>query len=116
MPESLRDAQTWLARVILDGLHEDPATCAQAGQRLRGLGRDELVVRLGAYVGGYPLRIRDSLEEAYPAVSNLLGAEAFTDLARRYARAAPAGHYDLGAAGEALASFLRHDSAGTELP
>jgi hypothetical protein len=65
--------------------------------------------RLHAYIGGYPARIRESLEETFPAVERVVGPEEFTSLTERYVRRGPLSSYNLNDAGAGLPEFLRSD-------
>jgi len=72
--------------------------------------------RLAAYVNGYPARIFEALDEAFPAVRHLAGDTAFGEIVRRYAARVPAGIYSLSDAGAELPGFLASDPIGARLP
>ncbi len=72
--------------------------------------------RLEAYTHGYPARIFEALDEAYPTVRHLVGDSAFAELARRYAPRAPAGIYSLSDIGAALPDVLRSDPVAQRFP
>ncbi len=75
-----------------------------------------LAERLGVYVGGYPVRVHDALEEQFPAVAHTLGADAFAALTRRYAAAVALTSYNLNDAGAQLPGFLSHDELAQQFP
>jgi len=72
--------------------------------------------RLRVYVGGYPVRIHDSLGESYPALAHWVGEPAFHALAHRYAASVPLTSYNLNDAGAQMPAFLRHDVLTGDLP
>ncbi len=72
--------------------------------------------RLSAYVNGYPARICEALDEAFPAVRHLAGETAFGEIVRRYAARVPEGIYSLSDAGAELPGFLASDPIGERLP
>lgn len=81
-----------------------------------GVGADDLAERLHIYRGGYPSRLRDALAESYPAIAYLLGDDAFTELAGRYAGTVPMTSYNLNHAGAQLPAFLRGDELSGARP
>jgi hypothetical protein len=72
--------------------------------------------RLGAHVGGYPARLREALDEAFPAVARALGQTAFAELVGRYLPEVPGGIYNLSDTGAGLPAFLKDDSLARERP
>jgi hypothetical protein len=110
-PRSLREAQRWLAGVILAG----DAEAAGPGP-LASPPRGTIADRLHAHVDGYPARVREALAETFPAVAHLAGDAAFDALTRRYLPHVPAGGYGLGDVGGVLPDVLRDDPLGAELP
>ncbi len=115
-PTTLLDAQRWLADIVLGGRAAVDAHLGDADSRLKGPSRDDARARLGAYVAGYPARIREALTEAYPAIENLVGDVAFMALAERYAPHSPTGQYSLTSAAGALQAFLDDDELTDSLP
>jgi len=112
---SLEDHQRWLASLIL----EPERLTDDVREAVSPVALDDVEVarvRLGAYAGGYPARIVEALEEAFPAISMILGAEAFRDLARRYRPQVPAGVYSLSDVGVNLPAFLHNDELAERLP
>ncbi len=112
-PEHLRQAQRWLAGVILN---PETLDAHAAVARIRQPDAESAATRLGAYTGGYPARIEESLADAYPAVRHLLGTGRFRELARRYLPLVPKGCYNLNAIGGTLADLLDADPLSAELP
>ncbi len=112
-PPALREVQRWLASAIMDpeGLALD-----DAAERIRRPAAGTVLDRLGAYAGGYPARIEESLADAYPAVKHLMGARRFRELSRRYLPRVPCGCYNLNAVGGLLAELLETDPLGCDLP
>ena len=72
--------------------------------------------RLRVYADGYPVRVHDSLTEAYPAVAHLVGEPAFAALAQHYAASVPLTSYNLSDAGVQMPAFLRRDPLTRALP
>ena len=105
---ALLETQRWLARIILDPgrLDADPAA---ASAPLTVDDPATAADRLHAYVDGYPARIREALEEAFPALRHVVGPKTFDVLATRYVPHVPDGEFDLGRTGRCLADFLRSD-------
>jgi len=114
MPASrLHEIQRRLAGLILAPASVDHEAAADFVRRPpRGTKAD----RLGAYANGYPARLREALEEAYPALRHLLGADTFGEVTRRYRRVVPAGGWDLAGVGRDLPAFLEDDEAARDLP
>ena len=110
---SLQEHQRRLAALILE-----PDRAARDADALGVVAPPggSLSERLDAYVNGYPARIFDALDEAYPAVRHLLGAAAFCDLAHRYCRHAPARTYSLNDVGVDLPAFVASDAVSTRFP
>ncbi len=65
------------------------------------------VERVGVYQGMYLLRMVEALENDFPAVAHLLGAEDFADLVTRYVAAHPSRSYTLNRLGDRLPEFIR---------
>lgn len=110
-PRSLRDLQRWLADAIVRG-----DACADAADPVAVPPRGSVAERLRAYVDGYPARLEEALQEAFPAVAHLAGRGAFVGLTRRYARCAPRDVYNLSEIGRDLPALLARDPLGEELP
>lgn len=112
-PLRLRELQRWLASAIMkpESLDLDDAT-----EKIRRPAAGTVLDRLGAYAGGYPVRIEESLADVYPAVRHLVGARRFRELSRRYLPRVPAGCYNLNAVGGVLAELLEADPLGCDLP
>ena len=79
-------------------------------------GGDPGTERLSVYSGGYLARIEEALEEAYPAVRHVAGANTFRALARDYAVRHPSRDYNLSRVGRRLPEFLQGYSLTAELP
>jgi hypothetical protein len=71
--------------------------------------------RLDVYRNMYFLRLLEVLREDYPQLAQLLGDDAFADLARAYLTAHPSRHPSVRHVGDALPEFLAA-SAPAELP
>lgn len=113
--QSLADHQRWLASLILEPerLSEDPTGA------VRPVALDDVEAartRLGAYINGYPARLREALVEAYPAVRVVVGDDTFRALVERYRSAVPVGVYSLSDVGVSLPSFLTGDELSARLP
>jgi hypothetical protein len=113
--QSLADHQRWLASLILapERLSEDPTGA------VRPVALDDVEdarARLGAYVNGYPARLREALAEAYPAVCVVVGEDTFRALVERYRPAVPAGVYSLSDIGVSFPAFLAGDELSARLP
>lgn len=72
--------------------------------------------RLGLYANGYPARIRESLEETFPALARLLGNEGLEELTHRYIRKVRLRLYNLNDAGALLPRFLQTDPLIVQFP
>jgi hypothetical protein len=109
----LRDLQRRMAGLILEpaALNREATT-----DFVRPPPHGTAAERLGAYVNGYPARLREALEDTYPALRHLLGASTFGDLILRHRHALPAGGWDLGTVGRGLPSFLAQDELAFHLP
>jgi len=113
--ESLADHQHWLASLILEPERLD----GDAGDAVRPIALDDVEaarVRIGAYVGGYPARLVEAMEEAFPALLTILGNDAFRALIHRYRVAVPSGIYNLSDVGKNLPAFLVSDESTVRLP
>ena len=88
----------------------------QLHMKARILTGDPADERLCVYSGGYVARMREALEEAYPAVRHVTGARTFSELARSYAARHPSHDYNLSLAGRHLPEFLQTYSLTKELP
>lgn len=114
MPPSLREAQRWLAGVILEpggldrAVREAPDTLTIAGDAARA--------RLAAYADGYPARLEEALVEAFPALRHVLGHGTFRRLVERYRPHVPAGIWSLGDVGAALPAWIAGDEIAHALP
>ncbi len=72
--------------------------------------------RMSVYADGYVARLSEALAETYEAVRHLLGAEAFTELARLYLEAHPSKSYNLNDVGKEMPSFIGTTRFAGELP
>lgn len=72
--------------------------------------------RLGIYAAAYELRLNDALAYNYPRLHRLMGAEAFTTLARSYLAAHPSTHVSVRWFGHRLAVYLEQQSAYRDRP
>jgi len=111
----LAESQRWLASLVLESelLERDaPAAVAPVTIDDAGLARR----RLGAYINGYPARVYEALDEAYPAIRNIVGHDTFFALMTRYRPLIPRGIYSLTDAGRELPRFLVTDKLGERLP
>lgn len=68
------------------------------------------------YRNAYVVRLAQAIEDDYPAIARITGADAFRALCRRYVTAFPPHSYDIGRAGERLADYLPGDPIATDLP
>ena len=116
MPTSLAEIQHELATWVLG--EEAPAL-----ERHVALPSDvDPWERLAVYQGGYPARVREALEQCYPATNRILGSGSFASLARRYLPFAPHGWCNLNSIGRNLPTLLSDDPGDpgdlltTELP
>ncbi len=78
--------------------------------------RRSAVARLAVYTGGYPARVREALEESFPATARVVGAHPFTELAERYSHRVPLRSFNLNDAGRHLSLFLQSDPLAVEFP
>ncbi len=78
--------------------------------------RRSAVARLAVYTDGYPARVREALEESFPATARVVGAYPFTELAERYSRRVPLRSFNLNDAGRYLSRFLQSDSLAVRFP
>lgn len=72
--------------------------------------------RLAVYAHGYRARLRQALEDVYPALRHLLGETEFSTLAAAYAARHPSRHYNLSRAGERVPEFLAGWTLTSRLP
>jgi hypothetical protein len=113
----LREAQRWLASVILAPERLDErAFAAEIARVLVCPSPEAVTARLRAYAGGYPARIGEALEEAYPALKHVVGSSAFASLVTRYLPHVPEGIYNLNDVGASLPGFLANDALVREFP
>lgn len=113
--QSLVDLQRWLASLIL----EPERLEGEPREAVEPVALDDVErarARIAAYVGGYPARLVEALEESFPAVATILGRDAFRALADRYRPAVPAGVYSLGDVASGLPDFIRDDELRQRLP
>lgn len=108
---SLRELQRWMKRRVQPDSMADPGETPLNPQG--GAPGEE---RMAVYAEGYLVRIREALDETYEAVRQVLGREAFADLARDYARRHPSRDYNLSRAGRHLPAFLAEHPLTRELP
>jgi hypothetical protein len=72
--------------------------------------------RLGIYAGMYVARLVEALEEDFPRVAAVLGAEPFAALARRYLARYPSEHPSIRHVGRAFADFAAANPADASPP
>lgn len=97
----LNEIQHWFADEVLK---KNSTSLAQTLNEQAG---DPGIQRMEVYAEGYPARISEALAEAYPAISKILGAGAFSDLARGFAQSRSFEHYNLNAVAPFFPDFLR---------
>jgi hypothetical protein len=106
-----------MARLILAPARLEPAG---GESRLASLFNDATPVApalgLGAYAGGYPVRLREALADTFEAVARYAGEDAFAALSARYTAAHPPACYNLNDVGRSLPRFLRRDTLAADLP
>lgn len=95
---SLRQLQRDLQRHVLHGHRNIETEIVDAA----GVARD---VRLAVYSDAYRLRLIEALEANYPVLAQLLGADQFTLLSRRYLDSYPSQHFSIRWFGHRLAEF-----------
>ncbi len=78
--------------------------------------RGERHERLAVYVNGYPARVREAIEECFPAVTHLIGQRATHELVARYVRALTRHSYNLNAVAAELPGFLCSDALNGQFP
>jgi hypothetical protein len=113
--QSLVDHQRWLASLILAPERVD----RDVAGAVRPIALDDVErarTRLHAYVDGYPARLFEALEEAFPAVRTVVGEDELRALVARYRVAIPTGIYSLSDVGVNLPSFLATDPLSARLP
>ncbi len=117
-PPTLRELQRWMCAVIRAPQPADRKRSPRADCSAYVLpaAPQAAAVRLQVYIGGYPARIRESLEESFPAVAKVLGPRHWTRLVERYTRWAPQPSYNLNHAGALLPKLLRTDPLALEFP
>ncbi len=111
--DALREIQRWLAAAVLAGA---PPAATEVDARLSARTPTVAIDRLGAYIGGYPARLREALAEAFPALQRVLGDARFGELVLRYLTEVPAGIYNLSDTGARFPEFLVSDAMGREQP
>lgn len=99
-----------------DRLQPDLAEPSGPGRWILPSDPRSAALRLRAYTGGYPARIREALEESFPATARIIGPHQLTELAERYVRSVPLRSYNLNDAGMSLSEFLHTDLLAAELP
>ncbi len=72
--------------------------------------------RLAVYRDGYPARIFEALEDAYPAIATICGDGSFTRLARRYLQGCDLSATSLNGIGEHFPTYCTRDELSTQLP
>lgn len=70
--------------------------------------------RLQVHVNGYPARLLESLNEAFPALAHVVGIRAFGAMTERYVERVRPRSYNLNHAGEFLVDFLTRDPLTTD--
>ncbi len=115
---SLGELQRWFAaRVLPTGVATGLADArCELDQWLAVPTRSVLAERLSVYRDGYPARIAEALDEAYPAVAAVLGEQVFAAVVGRYVETVALTAYNLNDAGAGLAAFLRTEVLSETLP
>jgi hypothetical protein len=109
---SLAELQHQLQRVIL---HPASITAA-AFDNLVVAGDCSAPARIGIYATAYELRLIDALTANFPRLQSLLGADAFTSLARRFIADHPSRNVSVRWFGYQLPAYLRRADASHEQP
>ncbi len=107
---TLAELQQGLATLILDGRDVGVERWVSVPTGV------DIPVRLGVYTGGYPVRLREALIEAFPAVTKILGESSLASMVARYRPQVPRGWCNLNFVGRALPNFLLSDRLAEELP
>jgi hypothetical protein len=110
---NLAELQRSLASQVLEGSGEHDEGLVRAVEVPPGV---DVGARLAVYTGGYAARIRESVLEAYPAISKILGVGSMASLLERYRPRVPNGWCNLNFVGRALPDFLDSDPIADELP
>ncbi len=71
--------------------------------------------RLAVYRNGYPARILEALEDAYPAIATICGDGSFTMLARRYLQKCDLSTTSLNGIGEHFPAYCARDELSNQL-
>ncbi len=100
---TLAELQQGLATLILDGRDVGVERWVSVPTGV------DIPVRLGVYTGGYPVRLREALIEAFPAVTKILGESSLASMVARYRPQVPSGWCNLNFVGRALPNFLLSD-------
>jgi putative DNA-binding protein len=101
---------------FLDDLRGPARTAEERRAAFAAPPRGTIEERWAIYAGGYVVRIAEALENDYPAVRRILGAGPLAGLAARYIATCPPRSFDLGRAGDRLASYLVADPLAQHLP
>jgi hypothetical protein len=112
----LKSLQRQLAAEILDAAAGRAQRSDDLADGLRlpaGIDSDS---RLAVYRDGYPARIFEALQNAYPAVANICGDGSFADLAQRYVRENDVTAVSLNQIGGQLPQHCQHDPLAAALP
>ncbi len=113
LPSELRRCQTSLLDDLLGRQSRSPEERATEFLNPPVGGVED---RWDIYAGGFLARLVEGLENDYPALRRVLGEGPFGSLTERYVAAHPPRSYDLGQAGDRLASFLQQDPLIERLP
>jgi hypothetical protein len=114
---ALRKTQRWLASAILQPERLDEAGFGpEAADLLVAPPAGDVVARLRAYTGGYPARIAEAVEEAFPALTHVIGHARLHELLGRYLPHVVAGIYNLNDVGGSLPAFVAGDAIAREFP
>ena len=85
-------------------------------QHVFGTERVPLATRLGIYAGAYGSRLAEALENNYPALAALIGADDFHTLAHAYVRGHDSSYFSIRHYGEQLPQFLATHADYAEVP
>lgn len=112
----LRSLQRQLAAEILDAVAGRTPRSEDLADSLRLPPGVDPNTRLAVYRDGYPARIVEALENAYPAIANICGEGSFAALALRYLRANDVAALSLNRIGAQLPTHCARDPLAAELP
>ena len=110
---TLQEVQRWMrARIRPAAIPKTPAADSILNPQRGTPGID----RLAVYANGYLARAQEALQEVYETIAQVLGDDAFRELASAYALAQPSHEYNLSFFGRHLPEFLRASPLTAQLP